>query len=445
MPRPAALCCATAILAAALPAQADLTADVDRLTQQWKARGAEVTRLDPLFLERGRAKTLSTGPSAPAKINADKGCLTFAFLAVRTAEFFVEADDGRSPALTPRKPPSPLLAPLPTHHPPLEDEHRQKSSGGASLASRCGKDRDDLRRLTVEMSSARAAVEVLMVRSPLPLGEIRDVLSERAAGPIAPRGDPGGLIEPGPLPDRLARAERRARNDGAAKITRASMRSSLAGAGEFDAQLTAGCHRLEVMAEVPTIVPRRATDIDAEVRTPDGRMLARDRAEVPDARLDVCFGETTLVEIPFTGASGAVSVTLADAHWPLPAHVPTAWGARATAGFAGALLRRHAPDPKEPPVLETVGVQGVTQIPVEVTRGQCYLAAAALIRGDARTIRLSTRIGDRSPHDDATASVEGAALAFCADTEDTALIEVDARGNAPWWALELWPMGSAAP
>src|SRR5262249_36227504 len=148
--------------------------------------------------------------------------------------------------------------------------------------------------------------------------------------------------------------------------------------------------------------------------TADGRLLARDRADVPDARLDVCVGETTVVELPFTGASGAVNVTLSDAHWPLPARLPTACGARATAGFASALLRRHPPDPKEAPIIETIGVQGVTQVPVELTPGQCYLAAAALIRGDARAIRLSTRVGDRAHHDDVTDRPESAALAFCA-------------------------------
>src|SRR5438067_1898765 len=87
---------------------------------------------------------------------------------------------------------------------------------------------------TPTAGSTRAAVEGLVARAALPLGEIRDVLPERAAGPIAPRGDPGGAIEPGPLPERLARAEKRAKSEGAAHIVRASLRASIGGAGEFD-------------------------------------------------------------------------------------------------------------------------------------------------------------------------------------------------------------------
>jgi hypothetical protein len=434
-----------AILAASLPAHADLSSDTDRLAQQWKQRGAEVERREPMFLERGRSKTVTPGrlpaPGAPKPAPAGaKGCLTFAFLAVRTTEFTLEIapDDDAAAARLLEKPPT-ERRPLP------QDDRHLRSAGGVAMAARCGKERDELGRITVEMGSARAAVDVLVVRSAVPLGEIRDVLPERAAGPIAPRGDPGGPIEPGPLPERLARAELRAKSEGAARVTRASMRSSITGAGEFDLELPAGCHRLELMAEIPAVVPRRATDIDAQARLQEGRLLARDRADVPDARLDFCLGEPTLVEVPFTGASGAVSVALANAMWPIPTQVPAVWGARARAGLASALLRRHAPDPREPPILSSLGVQGVTQIPIQVEPGRCYLAAAALIRGDARVIRLLSRVGDRASHDDGADRADGVALAFCAEAEDTALLEVDVRGNSPWWALTLWPVGATSP
>lgn len=441
----AATAVTAALLAASLPAQADLSSDTERLAQQWKQRGADVERLDPVFLERGRAKIVSAGrptaPDAPSLAPAgDRGCLSFAFLAVRTTEFSIDLDpeDAAADARSAEKPP-------PDERPPPPGERRIRSAGGVAMVSRCGKARDELGRIAIEMASARAAVDVLRVRSAIPLGEIRDVLPERAAGPIAPRGDPGGAIEPGPLPERLARAELRARSEGAARVTRASMRSSVAGGGEFDLRLPAGCHRLELMAEVPATFPHRATDLDAEARAPEGRLLARDRADVPDARLDFCLGEPALIEVPFTGASGAVSVALTDAQWPLPAQVPATWGARARAGLSAALLRRHAPEPREPPILSSLGVQEVTQIPIAVEPGHCYLAAAALMRGEARVIRLLSRIGDRASHDESADRAESAALAFCAETEDTAVIEVDVRGSAPWWVLELWSMGVASP
>ena len=55
----------------------------------------------------------------------------------------------------------------------------------------------------------------------------------------------------------------------------------------------AACHH-------PRVVPRRATDLDAEAHVQEGsRLLARDRADVPDARLDFCLGEQTVVDIGF--------------------------------------------------------------------------------------------------------------------------------------------------
>jgi hypothetical protein len=108
------------------------------------------------------------------------------------------------------------------------------------------------------------------------------------------------------------------------------------------------------------------------------------------------------------------------------------------------LIKRHAPAPAEDALFESVGVQGVTQVPIAVEPGRCYLAAVALIRGDARAIRMSATLGDRTPHDEALERPEGAAIAFCAGTERSAVIDVDVRGNAPWWALSVWGMGRAS-
>jgi hypothetical protein len=199
------------------------------------------------------------------------------------------------------------------------------------------------------------------------------------------------------------------------------------------------------MAEVPSAVPRRATDLDAEAHVQEGgRLLARDRADVPDARLDFCLGEQTTVDVAFAGASGASPVTVSDALFATPKTVSARWGPRARAGFAGALNKRHAPAPVDDALFETIGIQGVTQVPLSVTPGQCYLASVALIRGDARAIRLAATVGDRAPHDEALERPEGAAIAFCAGTARSAVIDVDVRGNGPWWALSVWGMGAAS-
>jgi hypothetical protein len=129
----------------------------------------------------------------------------------------------------------------------------------------------------------------------------------------------------------------------------------------------------------------------------------------------------------------------------MPARIPTRWGARARGGFASALFRRHAPDPPEPAIFESLGVQGPTTVHVEVQPGRCYLAALGVIRGEARSIRLSALVGDRVSRDDINDRAEGAALAFCAEDEVVARLDADVHGSYAWWSLQVWPMGAAAP
>jgi hypothetical protein len=433
-----------ALLAFAAPAGADLPGDAERLARLWTLRGARVERLAPMFLEHGRSRAIIV-PSEPAAqaiatgaVDPGAGCVTLAFVSVRTAEFLV------GPETPPTSPEAHLRLHLPFVTRGAHDRDRRvHSAGGAAIVSRCGAGRAELGRVNLEMLSSRGAVEIVVARSDRPLGELREILPERASGPVAPRGDAGGPIEPGPLAERIARADRRARTDGAAQITRAAVRADPSGAGQFAVRMTEGCHRVEVMAEVPVAVPRRATDVDAEAHEPGGRLLARDHADVPDARLDFCLGEAGAVQVPFAGASGPALVTLSDARWAMPARVPTRWGARARGGLAAALFRRHAADPTEDPVVESLGVSGLTTIPIEVQPGRCYFAAVSLIRGDARSIRLAATIGDRVVHDDVIDRPEGAGVAFCARAEATATIDADVRGNSPWWVLAIWPMGAA--
>lgn len=430
------------------PARADLSDDAGRLARIWSARGARVERLAPIFVEHGHIKAIAIGDERPpggAKAEAKaagEGCTTLALLAPRTADFLVDADAGASVS----DPLAKLMAEqmLPRLHPPTGDqgdERRLRSASGAAMIVRCGARRAELRRALIELTSSRAAIEVIVARSREPLGDIRDVLPERSAGLVAPRGDPGRPIEPGPLAERLARAERRARTEGADSVLRVPMRASSLGAGELSMRLAEGCHRLEVMAEVPSTLPRRATDIDAEAREADSdRSLSRDRADAPDARLDFCLGEASAVEVPFMGAAGAVNVVVSDAHWAIPRWVPSHWGSRARGGFAAALRRRNAPEPRSQPIVESIGVQGDTNVAIDVEPGRCYLAATALLRGETRGMRLSAEIGGRSARDESGERLESTAIAFCSEAEPKALLRVEVRGSSPWWVLVVWPM-----
>lgn len=423
---------ALALLAS--PARADLQEDAARLARFYTEHGARVERVPPLFLERGQSRVLTL--TAPRE--GDTGCVTLAILGVRTTELFVTREERES---------EPVEVPFPV---PLRPEEaaaaRTRSAGGAVGFTACGAERARLARVRIEMASARAALEIVAVRSESPPRPLREILPERASGPTAPRGDPGAPLEPRPLAERLARAEKRALAEGAASIERFAARAEALGTGRIAREIPPGCHRLELLADAPSTRPARHTDVDAEVHDAGGRVLARDVAELPDARLDFCVGEITQVSVSFAGAPGAVPVTLQHARFRLPVHLPARWGARARAGVASALRARRAPEPVEPALHEALGAQGATMLPLAVVPGRCYLAAAALARGEARLLRLSATLGDRVRRDDTLDRDGGVAVTFCAGPAETHVrLDLEARAPAAVWALGVWPMGAVAP
>ncbi|WP_438014537.1 hypothetical protein WMF18_27025 [Sorangium sp. So ce315] len=461
-----ALLTALAGLSVGAPARADLSDDAARVARMWSLSGARVARRPPLFVEHGRSRLIAitpppsgaavapgaagaaVAPGAGGGDGASRGpgaagagrakaeeCLTVAFLAPRIVEFTVEPEPAPDDASAIEG----LVHRLRGRDP--DDERRVHSAAGAAMITRCGPARDELRRVTVGMLSPRGALEVVVAASDGAPERVQSILPERAFGPVAPRGDPGRPAEPGPLDARVVRAARRARADGALRVAPTEMRASVVGTGQFSVKLSEGCHRIDLMAEVPRATVRRATDIDAEAREAgSGRLLDRDRSDAPDARLDFCLGAPGVVEVPFLGAAGPVKVVLSDAQWPLPAYVPGHFGARARGNLAAALHRRHAPAPRAQPIAEAVGMQGDTLVPVQVEPGRCYFAAAALVRGEVRALRISAELGDRAARDDAGERSEGAGVAFCSELEESAAVRVVARGNSPVWVLAVWPM-----
>ena len=84
-------------------------------------------------------------------------------------------------------------------------------------------------------------------------------------------------------------------------------------------------------------------------------------------------------------------------------------------------------------------------IPVAIEPGQCYFASVAVLRGDSRSMRISTNVGDRFVRDAVLDRPEGAGLAFCSGGEDSARIEVDVRGTNVFWVFALFPFGEGTP
>jgi hypothetical protein len=427
---------ALASIALAPRAHADLRADAQRLARTWAARGARVERLPPLFLESGRVRSLPVDPYARS---AATDCTALVLLGERGAELTVYGVEGLLEARRRGED-----ATRDRGDDAREDDGKVRSTAGALMMERCGAARVELTRLVLEMRSSRGAVEALLVRSGARIGSLEDILPERGGGPPPPRGDVGHPIEPGPVAARLERAGRRAAADGARGRAEESVRASARGDGSLTLRLLDGCHRLELMAEVPSTLPRRVTDIDAEVRESEtSRLLARDRADAADARLDFCLGIPSPVEVTFVGASRAVQVTALTSTWPISDAVPLRWGARARAGMASALSRRRAPVDAGRLLLQTLGVQGTTTVPLVVEPGTCYLSAVGVVRGETRGLRLTARIGERVARDEVVERPEGAAVAFCAEDEEHATLEIEARGSSPWWVAATWAVGAA--
>jgi len=414
---------------------ADLSDDAGRLALEWSRRGATVERLAPVFAEHGQSRIFDI--AARPDLDAKPGCTTLAFVGAPTIDF----------SIAPLREGIPLeFLPLPDGHPGVSlDADSVRSTQGTATFTRCNDARSELSRIVMAMRSPRGTIETIVARSPVTLGDARDVLTERVVGVVAPRGNPGRPLEPGPLAERVVRFEERARAEGAQSFSRVTTSASAEGQGQTRLRLVEGCHRVSVMAAVPSGFPHAATDVDAEARDDDGRVLARDRSETPDARLDFCLGDTARITIVYGGAAGVVPVMVNDAVWPIAAGIPNHWGARVRGGFAQAFRRRNAPPPSASPIAEAMGSSGATMVPVAIEPGRCYFAAVGTLRGEARSIRISSTIGDRYLRDDVIDRPEGVGLAFCSEAETSARIEVDARGNGNYWVFALFPYGEGTP
>ncbi|HEY8075039.1 MAG TPA: hypothetical protein VIF62_13040, partial [Labilithrix sp.] len=208
----------------------------------------------------------------------------------------------------------------------------------------------------------------------------------------------------------------------------------------------AGCHRLEVFARDPRAdSPRRRfrLDIDAELRDPsDDRVLARDRTEAPDARLEACVGETKRLSLAYVGAPPRGDVLLALASWPMPARLPAIWGPVARSKMARVMFARHVAVPADDPVYLAQGASGTTPFPLPVEVGGCYVAVAGVTHGHARALQLRALVGARESTDERGAAEEAALTAFCVNAYETARIEVHARGTGVAYGLAVFRVKS---
>lgn len=408
-----------ALLALASPARADLASEAELVAKVWRAQTGKAERLSPQFLEYGRTKAISLPKSASEKQGL---CTSVAFLTERSTDFIVRMD----PALRPKQK-------------PLAGEASRSNAGMVQLV-RCGEERASLAQLFVELRVARGALEIVVAEGEARAVPIASILPERAPGLLAPLPDAGPSPRLEALDLRLRRAAERAGRAGASKIAPSSLNADYDGVGFDVLRLEEGCHRVELFAEQ---VGEAHVDIDAEARdAATERLLARDRSDSPDARLEFCLGAPSAIQLSFMGSRGSSEVWLTDAVFPIPRGLPAEWGPRVRAGMAAALWRRKVSALETSPESSFLGGSTGTRIPVELSPGGCYLAIISAARGDLRYLSLSAHLDGRTTFDSTAGIYDGTALAFCAENDRRALLEVDARGLSIAWVLGLWRVGS---
>jgi hypothetical protein len=404
-----------------LPARADLEQDTARLAREWREYGV-LHRLKPRLLERGDVRPLLFSPGLIDPTT--ESCVSVAVLGAPSSNFVLRFLSG-----------GPLSWP--------QGEWPEASVAGAAQLVRCGARKAMLERLAVEMRSPRAVVEVIAVRAPVPLPSLRRTLAHRDPGPVAQFQSGGQRPASAPIEQRAHAVQERMRRQGAAEQQRKLIQSSdTDGSGEATLRLERGCHRIDVLGMPVAPTAPRGIDIDAELYVPLAQqLLGADHTESADASLSVCVGAPTLANLRFVGSLPGTPVVLLHARSELPAGLPERWGPEPSARIAEALWQSHNRPLPDSPVFESLGVSGVTALPVEVEPGACYLAALAPIRGEPTGVALAVATGQKYGQNQGAPEGGGTALAFCSDGDDTALVEVEARGVGVVWLFAIWQTG----
>ena len=393
----------------------------ERVLEQWRAAGGHVTSLPTRFLFDDETVVVAV------PVDETTGCSHVALIGARGLSFRAKLSDASNDPLAP------------------EVGARATSLAGVVELRRCGGARA-IRHVVITSDAGRGALEVIVAHAPSALPALTSVIPERTGGALPPVPEAGALPVLPPPEKRAELAEGRARREGAKNEPRTSLRAGDDGAGESELELGAGCHRVELFARDPRAdhVGRRARlDLDAELRDPGNeRILARDRTEAPDARLEACVGRTTRVGVLFAGSPPGGEVIATVASWPLPERLPQLWGAVTRSKMARVMFSRHVAIPPDDPVFLAQGSSGTTPLPLAVETGGCYLAIVALTHGHARSLQIRTMVGARESTDERGATEEAGLSAFCVAAHETARVEVHARGTGVGWGLAVFRVKS---
>jgi hypothetical protein len=408
------------MVAWSLPVQADLAHDIKQLTATWKPSGFQVSKAKSIFLERGQKRLfrLPTPPSFP------KGCTSLVFLGTRNIQFSFSVQD----------PPDQrsLFAP---------SDNILKAQSGFLQITRCGDQQRDLEYSSLEMSSRRGAIEVLRVQGVPPPKGVEAILSDRFVSQATPPIDPGRPQIFHPLNFRTLTAIRTAKLNQASVLLQQQVRASSKGNGRLRLNLTEGCHRIELLAD--SVSSSQTPDLDAEIHagSEGDELLARDRSDTPDAHLKFCLGQSRAVTLLFAGAPPGGRIQVLGFRWPTPRSIPTHWGARVTATMAELMRYRFVSSLPTRAMHVSLGVSGVTQVPIELEAQSCYLAMAATVRGEPSAVVLTAPTTNGISKGDGAVTNEGAIVSFCTMESRMGKLEVNAKGSGLAWVMSVWRTG----
>lgn len=413
------------VLSAVVPttAAADAREVAERVDGEWRAAGAATKLLPTRFVFDDETILVPI----PQTEGAAAGCTHVALVGARGLSFHARLSDAPFDPLTP------------------EPGARATAHAGVLELHRCD-EAQSVRHVFVTSEAGRGAIEVVVGRAREPLPALASIIPERTGGALPPVPEPGTL-PPLATPDKRAdSAEARARREGAEVHPREVVTASGDGTGEADVEVDAGCHRVEVFARDPRTerpVRRLRLDVDAELRDPaEDRVLARDRTEAPDARLEACVGRRTRLVAAFAGAPPGWEVLLTLSSWPMPARLPPMWGPATRSKMARAMFARHVAVPAYDPIFLAQGTSGTTPFPLSVEVGGCYVAVVGVTHGHAKTLQLRAYVGARESTDERGAAEEAALAAFCVQAHEAARVEVHGRGAGLGFGLAVFRVKS---
>ncbi|HEY4105687.1 MAG TPA: hypothetical protein VGM44_17430 [Polyangiaceae bacterium] len=408
-------------------AKSSLASDVKALVQARAVYG-RVVQLKPRLLERGEHLPLAIPPELLNPKEAS--CTTISLLGVEGLHFvvrFSEFDPGAPSTAFP-----------------------ESSAVGALEVTRCGAGKPFLGDISLELRSPRGVIETLLSNAPAGVPPLTEILPNRDPGMELALGDPGPRPALAPVAERAQQIEARAHREGATSFLREQTRAHEDGAGAAVLSLLAGCHELTLLDQTPQTPGTPPGDLDLElVDSESGAALAVDRAEDPDASGVVCLGTPQNIELRFMGAAPNARLLLTHARWDLPPGVPADLGPEARARLARLAREAHF-SPQHSPLYQSIGVQGTTELPLELEPNACYTALLAPLRGEVQNLSLSALAHASGQTARGAADASGSAVSFCARGARTATLEVDGRGANLVWFLAVWetgrmPPGNAAP